>query len=848
VVSGLSPRFGTKHIADLGITVDEGAVANLIDRGDGYRYLVVITPGDLKVFDMNGVEETVTFPNGKSYLTVGGDATNKFRFLTFEDTTFILNREMVTSEDFIGEEGSWSYTLDGTVADFASLPTAAVGYSGDVYQTSDTDYYYRCELTSGQEQIISWVLQSTVGPTSTSYSFDGWSLPATPTLGQTFVLKVRDYKDKYYYKTYEGEETQAAVSPVYGWVRVLPYQFAEFTDRLDWTKYGTVHVTNSVSNSYYNIYVNGTLKASFLTANGTSAADSVEGTDVIATELRTDLVSNGYTVTRYGSTLSIELAPGDEITITSTNGDKAMKCYRETVQSFSDLPPNEAEGRIVKVRGAPEENQDDYYVRFEDGRWIETYAFGALSSPAATSMPHILVKTGDGTWDFKQTVWGSRAAGDVASNPPPSFIGYPISDMFQYTNRIGFLTEDNIILSESNNFENYFRTTIATLLDSDPIDMAVLSHANDALRHAVPFNKDVLILGDLSQHRLTYSQLVGPKNIQINFTTSYNCSANIRPLNMGDSLYFIDDRDSYAYAKMFEYYPKQNSSADAASEVTDPIPFYIPSGVRILAASPRLSASIIGTAAAPTSLFLFKFFWSGEKKVQNAWCRWNFDDADNLLWAGFSGKFLYILIDRGGSVFLESMEISEDIPDRIILDRSVTGVDLSLSYSGGYTEFTLPYTTSVTPSCVSLTSAGQTIVHNVEHVTGDTYRVPWDLTEDESVWAGVKVTSSVTLSHPYVRVQKGGGETPTEESPLMVKDLRVSYANMQRIDATLVVRGKTFTKTISYSDTISTGNFVLPIITNNHSVDLTLGTDFPLSYQLTSAEWRGQFAPKSRRA
>ena len=80
VVTGLSPRFGTEHVADIGIAPEKGAMGFIIDRNDDYQYIVLIVDGDLKVYNLEGVEQTVAFPNGKAYLNARhGNPSNRFR-------------------------------------------------------------------------------------------------------------------------------------------------------------------------------------------------------------------------------------------------------------------------------------------------------------------------------------------------------------------------------------------------------------------------------------------------------------------------------------------------------------------------------------------------------------------------------------------------------------------------------------------------------------------------------------------------------------------------------------------------------------------------------------------------
>src|SRR5437588_6144095 len=72
VVNGLTERPPTQHVAKITSSDLTGAYLHTINRDTTERYHVVLTDGDLKVYDLNGVEKVVTFPNGKAYLKLGG--------------------------------------------------------------------------------------------------------------------------------------------------------------------------------------------------------------------------------------------------------------------------------------------------------------------------------------------------------------------------------------------------------------------------------------------------------------------------------------------------------------------------------------------------------------------------------------------------------------------------------------------------------------------------------------------------------------------------------------------------------------------------------------------------------
>ena len=95
VVDGLRKRPPFEHVA----RVTPGSLANsayihAIDRDKTERYIVVITDGDLKVYDLDGNEKTVNFPLGKGYLSVaaGEDVTQAFSVVTIADYSFVVNK------------------------------------------------------------------------------------------------------------------------------------------------------------------------------------------------------------------------------------------------------------------------------------------------------------------------------------------------------------------------------------------------------------------------------------------------------------------------------------------------------------------------------------------------------------------------------------------------------------------------------------------------------------------------------------------------------------------------------------------------------------------------------------
>lgn len=858
VVTGLNKRPPTEHVATLGWNPSSSIAGHIINKGAGYQYVVAVADGDLKVFTMNGVEQTVNFPNGKSYLSQALNPVADMRFLTFGDTTFILNRQVITKSSYYSEASFSGVTITGTVNAFLDLPAPAVGNVSQIYYVSDPGSYYQSTQTAGSPTIYGWVRQDDVNYTSVpSGAASGSTLPSPvpTTVGQVFYLQVWVGFSIRYHK-YAVAVTTPGTGAIYEWLLISPAKLVDSSNgRRNPERNGSVYVTNSVANSFYAVYINNVLRGDYLTPTGVDANSAVPGTDQIASFLRSDLAAAGIGGDRTGSTITITgLQATDTIQTTTTNGDKAIKNYKDEVLSFSDLPPNDTNGRVVKVKGSPRENEDDYYVVFNDGLWEETYGYGEAEKLNENTMPHVLVREANGTWTFRPHKWDERQAGDRNSNPVPSFIGYRLNDMFLYTNRLGFVSDTNVILSESDKFENFFRTTVATLLDSDPLDFAILSAMEDQLLHAIPFNKDLLILGERSQHRFTYSQFVGPKNVQAQFTTSYSAAKGPMPVNMGGSVYFIDDQVGYSYAKLYEYYPKENLAGDEAEDVTSPVPQYVRTGVTFISASPHVKTALIGSSLETDSLYVYKFYWAGDKKIQNAWSKWQFPGSDRFYWGDFMENNFYCFIKRGSSASLERIKINEEIFDlqlgtRILLDRQLVKSQLTTSFTGGNTVITLPYSTAIAPEVLSRATVNdEWIRHQVTVVSGTQVRVNGlNITSHAQIIVGIPYVMEAEFSTPYVRQQKGQGEVVLLDARLQMRHLMIEYDDTRHFKTSLTLPGRPEVITEIFADDTEQGRERIPLMGKNTDIKLKLINDSPYASQFSSAEWAAIYQPKVKR-
>jgi hypothetical protein len=756
VSQGLKKRPPTKHLKKIQNTPLGNCFIHTINRDLSERYIAVLTNGDLKVYDINGVEKTVAFPNGKGYLSAASPSTS-FSAITVADYTFITNR-------------------------------------------------------------------------NTTVAASGATTPARP--------------------------FEALINVKAG-------------------NYGKEH----------KIYINGALQADYKTPTGSVPADVDNiSTDFIAAELAADLVANGFnsgnwTTVKNGSIIYIKNTVTD-FSITTEDGfnSAGMVAIKGKLQKFSDLPINAYQnGFVVEITGTGSGETatqpfDSYFVQYETvnasgvGVWKECPKPSIPSTIGANTMPHILVRESDGSFTFKQATWKTRLVGDEDSNPFPSFVGRNLQDIFFYRNRLGFLSDEAVIFSEAGEYFNFMRTTVTQLLDSDPIDVNASHTKVSILKHAVPFNKQLLLFSEQTQFLIDQGDLLSPKSIGIKVATEFPCNTIAKPVGIGKNVYFAVDKGSNSSFR--EYFTDLNNQANDAIDITAHIPQYIASGIYKIATAVNEDILVALSTADPSTLYIYKYFFNANEKLQSSWSKWTYGSDSTILNVDFIGSDMYLVINRADGVFLEKTTVSlgdtgPNEPYNVHLDRKVQLGSADVSFSSGFTIINLTslgYTPSVgTYQLVVKThptlKPGQVIDVILDgtnakvtgNVTGGTYTF------------GRRYVFTYQLSTVVVRTPTaGGGQKADTEGRLQLRKLAFNYddAGYFKVKVTpagrdtynYVFSGKVIGQlsgTIgSYS--ISEGRFIVPIISQNIGTNITLENDSPLPSSFLSADWEGFYTKRSK--
>jgi len=882
VVKGLAKRPPSEHVAKLSnaggsnLTQSTDSFFHTIRRDENEAYALVVTPDNsdnrdkLALFDLTGAVSsgagsrvpiyTINSSGAKvllngtgadvSYLTAGmsetgANASTDFTATTVADYTFIVNKRKTVLKDATTTSASRNY--EGMV--FVKKGSYANTYKIRVKNDSGT------VLFSADYTVPPGVTETTTTNSITDDQVTGSTTAQTTT--EAFVTTQHIAQ-----ALFSGKHDEANAAGT-GLV-TDPGQQTSPTHASDW-------------NSSYLI-------------RASASADLTAVTGTTATGVYGQITSGGLTTyTKNGISMQMQ-ADSSIIYFASSTVNFKIEVEdgegygnilgftgHNEVSTFTKLPPEgPPENFNIKVGGILEKNQDDYYVYWNGDNWKETNEPKRPNQTSstdldtlrikfdATTMPHQLYKAqddGSGTvtgqanqiyFIYTTVNWDERKVGDENTNPFPSFAGYKINDIFFHRNRLGFLSDENVIFSETSSFFNLFATTVLTVVDSDPIDLAVSNNQVSILKHAVPFDESLIMFSDLQQFKLTSTDALTPLGATIDVATQFETSTEVKPVAAGKFVYFPFKRGSFS--GMREYYVDMTTESNDAQEITAHCPEYLKGTVTKLVTSSNENISLVGTSDDKKNLYVYRWFWDNNQKLQSSWSKWIFDaDVEGCT---FLGSNIYILFNRSDAMYLEKINLSSDDASSVMLDSQPVMLDRRVALKTGATT-TVPYTSSdlqyvvetgeIIPASKLNSVLAQGTARWQQLVTAGTK------SGTPTVYAGIPYTFKYRISEQVV---KQDGETITSQIT-QLRNMSIIYNDtgyfQVEVQPTLrTKRTNRFTSLLVGAFTLGRralqgGKYRFPILARTDKVTIDILNDTYLPCVFQSAEWEGLSRLRSQR-
>lgn len=598
----------------------------------------------------------------------------------------------------------------------------------------------------------------------------------------------------------------------------------------------------------------------------------------------------GYSIVDSTIIMSTGSMPNPIIEITCEDGGdgSTFRAVGAEVASADLVSTIHFPGKVIRVRPKKNDGSDVFYLKaypkqvgatdwgevtWREAAGYESTPFNLWCMGLVTTFggQEILAIGGDAA-NLSAKVGGTHptystsGSGDRTSNPVPAFIGRQISYLGLFQDRLVVGAGAVLMFSKTGDYQNFFRTSVLTLDDDDPVEMFALGAEDDTIRAATTYDRNMLIFGKRKQYVVSGRQPLTPRNASIVVQSSHEDAVDSFPINSGNFVFYNKYRNGVSSAHQVQI--GQLADTPESYEISKQLDRYIKGRPQELVAVTAPNMLFMRTDAMRNSFYVYTYLDSaaGSERLFDSWSLWRTQEQCGAL-VGISrheGDLLGYYVRLGQSA-------TEGSPKMYIAaDKFVLDTDLS---DQPYLDSWRPYLTTRTKDETTLSpnnanfynldAAGVAFDNTVpEYMLGTTYTRIFDLESQYpdktgAMIAGWNMEAFVTPTNPYIL---DSNNKAIVTGRLTLTKVTVSVADTGgmrgRIDGKF---GTTYPTEYTGRSVGSPSNVIgrAPISTTAVSVPLgrevrdftyTLLARGWLPLTITAIEWTGQFFNNTRRA
>ena len=386
------------------------------------------------------------------------------------------------------------------------------------------------------------------------------------------------------------------------------------------------------------------------------------------------------TVTKLAN--SLELTSTDAMDIHAQGGldNKGLTAVEDEVASVGELPIKSVQNRTVKIVNT-NSSADTYWAKFVahdgvsgEGYWEETRDPGVSPGLNNSTLPHELINTAVNTFTFQKITYEDRLVGDDETNSHPSFINEKIVSGFFHGNRLGFLSQDNVIMSQSGDFFNFYFKSAQTTIESDPIDISCSSIKPTALHAALPTAQGVVLFSE-NQQFLMFADagVLTPATTTIRALSNYEMDRNIEPVDVGTNLNFITKTPGYS--RVFSMVTRGQQDNPQVLDLSRVVKEWISPDVDQLISSPQ-NSMIAMAGQSLNEVFIFRYYSDGKENLMEAWTSWLMPGTVQFIET--HSDDMYAVTKQGNQFVLSKAALSQSPEQAIIVNNQGQKVNPSV--------------------------------------------------------------------------------------------------------------------------------------------------------------------------
>ena len=345
-------------------------------------------------------------------------------------------------------------------------------------------------------------------------------------------------------------------------------------------------------------------------------------------------------IVRTGSHLILYDAAG--ITVDDGGDGSLIRGVANEIESIDKVSVIHFIGKVVKVRSR--NSAEAYYLKAEP-KVAGATGYGEVTWTESAGVTHSI--TGG---LFYATISGSNlyiagsstllsaivagphpsfpssTAGDLDSAPPPFFVGRKVTYLGSFQNRLLIGSGGVLAVSKTDDYLNFFRSTVLTLPADEPFEMLPQGSEDDELRYSIMYNQSLVIFGKKRQYAVNGKIPLTPTSANMAVMSNYEGVSDAPPVGAGGFIFYA--KRGGKYSSLHQIQPGQTENSPESFPASSQIDSYIRGGsIEMVSATGSPSHILMRASLARNSLYVFTYLDKQDGRKLDAWSRWDFDTA-----------------------------------------------------------------------------------------------------------------------------------------------------------------------------------------------------------------------------
>lgn len=431
------------------------------------------------------------------------------------------------------------------------------------------------------------------------------------------------------------------------------------------------------------------------------------------------------------------------------------------------------------------------------------------------------------------------SSGDTDSNPIPEFFDRKITHMRMFQDRLMIVAGSTVFMSKSGDYFNFFRKSVLTVADDDPIEVFAQGTEDDVITGGVQHDRNVILCGQRYQYIVPGRENMTPRNPYVGVQATYEGANLVQHAVAGSLLFFCQRREKRLTLQRMQ--PGVVADRLDALDISNQLDGYLTGTPRQLVAMTAPGVVFVRTAELQHGFYVYSYLDSEDnsERLFDSWSRWIFDDS--------LGSLLGITSDDSGLLAVTIRQLKTG--PALVLDRFVRETGPSeMPYLDSMVQIDNDNHAGTNTYCAFDDESGQFLLGlplNRAQELKDQFPA-----EVANLYAGASYVSSFTLTSPYIRDRD---DKIILDARLTVSKLVVSLSNSAAMIAELTYNmGKTWAPAKSWSYRAA-GAWVLntqgiaeeatvtvPVMKENKTYRARISSRSWLPMTVASVEWSGQ--------